>query len=960
MNFKKYIIIVFLIFPFILNAKREPDRPDWLKEELKKFRFREVPENYIIWDNVNEKVRVGTPYEMAIEFLMRHKNRFGFKDDLSDLKLKRPPFGPEGLYRVEFYQVYKDLPLYDNEVIVNLKEDGTILSVFSSYLPILEEIDTRALISQSEAINIALSYLRIIKEELRDTPSAALMIFPYRGKRLVYKVVFSAENPLGHWHIYIDAKNGEIVHLEDKNVYYSGYGYVFKPDPLTTAHANYGDYGFMDYGDSATYQLNLQRKDVPLLDLKYENGKYYLEDPFNVIITNFGGYQDPRYNSSDGYFYHTRYDQVFEAVCAFYHIRAYQDYLRQIGFGFATGKVYVDPHATYDDQSWYGYINDEDRIYLGEGGVDDAEDADVIIHEFGHCLQRRLMGGFNYNFPESGALSEGYADYLAGSYSVIAANYDQYKKDSVFNWDGHNEFWSGRILNSTKHYPEDMTGDPHKDGEIFSACLWQIWNQYGYEVTDKLALYSLWWLWPSANFKWAAKKILEADYFHYPFPSISHAPFIRGVFYARGILTPPSISLVFPQGGEKFVVGSIELLQWSIYDPDMLSSYVEIYYLKSNQWVQITTVPSFYSIYHWNIPQDYTGVTRIKVELKDQVGNLLSSDLSDPLYIVPKPSLTITFPNGGEIFNVGSTINITWTSSDPNNVIKYLKIYFSQDGGQNYTLIADNVENTGSYSWQVPQIPTLKGKIKIEAYNIRNVLIQIDESDGNFIIVFNSITLLWPNSPSITIEEGKTYYIKYNGTAAFGIKNVTAWLSRDGGQTFPDFVRSKSYSGPPYPNEVIGDTITWNVTQAPTLKGRIKVILEDGVGITCEDISDYDFTIRPATPTNLQANSSSPYNSVYLTWNDNSNYETGYEIWRKDINRDWTKIATVSANSTSYTDNSVSRFNDYFYKVRAISGSITSEFSNTCWVTTSPCIVKNLYIFPSTSNWCMAYKRKSI
>jgi len=101
-----------------------------------------------------------------------------------------------------------------------------------------------------------------------------------------------------------------------------------------------------------------------------------------------------------------------------------------------------------------------------------------------------------------------------------------------------------------------------------------------------------------------------------------------------------------------------------------------------------------------------------------------------------------------------------------------------------------------------------------------------------------------------------------------------------------------------------------------------------------------------AKPTNLQANSLYPYNSVSLIWQDNSNYETGYEIWRKDINRDWTKIATIQTPGQgtgwiNYTDNSVSRFNDYFYKVKAISGSITSEYSNTSWVTTSPILLSN-------------------
>ncbi len=95
-------------------------------------------------------------------------------------------------------------------------------------------------------------------------------------------------------------------------------------------------------------------------------------------------------------------------------------------------------------------------------------------------------------------------------------------------------------------------------------------------------------------------------------------------------------------------------------------------------------------------------------------------------------------------------------------------------------------------------------------------------------------------------------------------------------------------------------------------------------------------------PTNLSATSSYPYTSVNLTWNDNSNYESGYEIWRKGVDHNWQKIDEVPQNTTSYIDNSVSIFQDYFYKVRAFAHvgnqTIYSDFSDSAWVTTCPLI----------------------
>ncbi|MEO0297236.1 MAG: fibronectin type III domain-containing protein, partial [candidate division WOR-3 bacterium] len=123
--------------------------------------------------------------------------------------------------------------------------------------------------------------------------------------------------------------------------------------------------------------------------------------------------------------------------------------------------------------------------------------------------------------------------------------------------------------------------------------------------------------------------------------------------------------------------------------------------------------------------------------------------------------------------------------------------------------------------------------------------------------------------------------------------------------------------------------------------------------LTC-DTSQWAGPIQVTTlalnpPTNLSANSYSPYNSVTLTWNDNSNYEEGYEIWRKGINENWHSIYTYptqgqGTGQIQWTDNSVSQFKDYFYKVRAKSGNTYSNFSNQVWVTTSPKLAENAFI----------------
>ena len=68
--------------------------------------------------------------------------------------------------------------------------------------------------------------------------------------------------------------------------------------------------------------------------------------------------------------------------------------------------------------------------------------------------------------------------------------------------------------------------------------------------------------------------------------------------------------------------------------------------------------------------------------------------------------------------------------------------------------------------------------------------------------------------------------------------------------------------------------------------------------------------------------------SVNLLWDDNSNNETGFELWRKDGGGGtYRKIKTLPPNTISTDDASLSAFVDYFYKVRAYNTTGYSGFS---------------------------------
>lgn len=89
----------------------------------------------------------------------------------------------------------------------------------------------------------------------------------------------------------------------------------------------------------------------------------------------------------------------------------------------------------------------------------------------------------------------------------------------------------------------------------------------------------------------------------------------------------------------------------------------------------------------------------------------------------------------------------------------------------------------------------------------------------------------------------------------------------------------------------------------------------------------------PSPPTNLRAFALSS-TQIQLDWKDNSMGEQGFEIERKGESGDYTVIARVGANVTTYTDGGLTRDTTYTYRVRAYNAAGKSPYSNPASATT--------------------------
>jgi PKD repeat protein len=128
----------------------------------------------------------------------------------------------------------------------------------------------------------------------------------------------------------------------------------------------------------------------------------------------------------------------------------------------------------------------------------------------------------------------------------------------------------------------------------------------------------------------------------------------------------------------------------------------------------------------------------------------------------------------------------------------------------------------------------------------------------------------------------------------------------------------------------------------PSVQLRFKLTDQFSNNIYLDDIKVLGITSTPPNaPTSLTANAPL-FNQVNLTWNDVATNEWGYKVERAtNAGGPYTEIASnLPANTTSYTDNTVSPSTQYYYRVRCFISTLNSDYSNVASVTT-PAVVLN-------------------
>ncbi len=401
--------------------------------------------------------------------------------------------GNHDYYRIEKNQI----PFYGLQAVAHQYNNGDKALQF----PLLSET-----IQGNFTSNID---LEILKGDLKATKYRSSPVY-WSNQNTNFQALrtdFFGESGL---HYVLISTGEEILVLEDLRNYKQSSdstctAWVFAPDPLSTANVNYGGL-YLDNNDGFMPLLNAERQNLSFQAL-YENGVFKLENA-DIKIDDFDAPQIPAYQQNNPNFNLTRDEDGFEDVNAFVHLSLFKKYIDSLGFSSIPGnQIEIDVHAINNSDNSY-FSPSQSRIFMGEGGVDDAEDADVIIHEYGHALIS-AASIINNRINERAGMDEAICDYFAVSYS---SKYTNNQSERVFNWDGHNEYWPGRSAISTKDYQQvSFAGNIYTNTDIMVSCLREILINTSRTTSDAIVLEALFSLQSSSTYRDFAIMVINAD-----------------------------------------------------------------------------------------------------------------------------------------------------------------------------------------------------------------------------------------------------------------------------------------------------------------------------------------------------------------------------------------------------------------------------------------------------------------
>ena len=249
------------------------------------------------------------------------------------------------------------------------------------------------------------------------------------------------------------------------------------------------------------------------------------------------------------------------------------------------------------------------------------------------------------------------------------------------------------------------------------------------------------------------------------------------VFSIKG----PTIKLNSPLNGHEIESREKYNITWET--SDLVSSSVRIYYSLDNgsNWELIVNKVKDVGSYYWKVPDVYGVINECLIKI-EEFGNPSLYDITAGNFSIigVQPTIQVLSPIPGEVISANIDYTIKWDSKHLKS--KFVKLYYSINGGASWRKISSLTPDEGKLNWLTPNVTSQICLIKIEDAGDHTTSVMIDDL---FTITKNpNITLINPES-GIKIDPMLPFKVEWNSmnlssdrvNIYYSINNKINWKS---------------------------------------------------------------------------------------------------------------------------------------------------------------------------------------
>jgi hypothetical protein len=545
------------------RSSLSPETRDNLRYEINEAG---VPKAFFNLTGPLSRPSAGSPDQIARGFLVKHGAIFGLtRREVRRLKLENED-NDQGITFLNYVQTIGGVAVFQGQVQIAISLQGEVLSVMEGLIIPDGRVDTTPSLTERAALAEAFGYAaRQAPDELETVEDRSA-----RGDRAKYRnplgpgfedilsdlrIMLVGDQGVLAWHSYIDAGPSEWYEIcIDANTGALLYRYNLYADvaqgTVFTQHPAAGGRTLESFVGDTTINTAAGWMGTSTVTTG-NNAEAYLDtDANNAPDANnttglsnghaFSSIQDFTFPFSLGVDPRTQRPAIVTNL--FYFVNLAHDFHYRLGFTESAGNFQVNNfgrggvgndsvRAEAQDGSGTNNANfatppDGSRPrmqqFLFTQGTtnladdrDSSQDGDVVFHEFGHGVSNRLVGGPSNTSclggTQAGAMGEGWSDYWAATFYNDGRIGDYVTNNTV----------SG-IRRAAYTVPANPIHDSyadlgnqgfqvHRDGEIWAATLWDLRNELGAALSDRLVLEGMKFTPCSPSFLNARNGILQAD-----------------------------------------------------------------------------------------------------------------------------------------------------------------------------------------------------------------------------------------------------------------------------------------------------------------------------------------------------------------------------------------------------------------------------------------------------------------